>query len=332
MPKRPKKKPAFQLHKGTGQGKVRIEGKDHYLGPYGSTESRERYDDLIAEWFIKNGDVCNHVMTVDDLCILFMKFAESYYRKNGKPTCEYTNIRVALRPLIALYGRTRAREISPLKLKAVRQKMIDSGCVRTSINRQVGRIRRMFRWAVENEYVPASTFHALSAVDGLRRGRSEAAESDPVKPVPDAMVDAVETFVSRQIWAMIRLQRLTGARPGEITIMRGCDLNTSGNIWEYNPASHKTEHHGKERVVFLGPKAKAIIQEFLKPDLAAFLFSARDAREEFLEAVRDSRKSPMTPSQRVTSLPKTVPRNVRESDQALSLERIFENEQEPTHG
>ena len=45
MPK--KRKPAYTLHKPTGQARVRIKGKDHYLGEYGTPESRERYDDLI---------------------------------------------------------------------------------------------------------------------------------------------------------------------------------------------------------------------------------------------------------------------------------------------
>jgi hypothetical protein len=29
---------------------VRIDGKDHYLGKYGTDESRSRYDRLVAAW------------------------------------------------------------------------------------------------------------------------------------------------------------------------------------------------------------------------------------------------------------------------------------------
>ena len=54
MPK--KKKPAYLHHKATGQARCRIAGKDHYLGEFGSPESRERYEELIAEWFARNGD------------------------------------------------------------------------------------------------------------------------------------------------------------------------------------------------------------------------------------------------------------------------------------
>ena len=297
MPKS-KRKPSYLLHKSTGQARVRIDGKDVYLGRYGSRESRDRYDDLIAEWFAKNGDVSGHTMTVADLALLFMQHAESYYVKGGKPTCEVNNIRIALRPLIRLYDNCRVREFSPLKLKDVRQAMIDAGNVRTSINRMVGRIKRMFRWAVENEYVGVNVFSTLATVAGLRAGRSDAVESDPVKPVPVAFVDAIEPHVTRQIWGMIQVQHFTGMRPGEITAIRGCDLNVSGDVWEFVPEFHKTEHHGKDRMIFLGPKAQTVLRSFLKTDLQAYLFSPVDARRESDERRKANRKSPMTPSQR----------------------------------
>ena len=44
--------------------------REVYLGRYGSAESRERYDDLIAEWLCKNGDVTRYTLTIADLCIL----------------------------------------------------------------------------------------------------------------------------------------------------------------------------------------------------------------------------------------------------------------------
>lgn len=293
-----KRKPSYLLHKPTGQARVRIDGKDHYLGEYGTPESRDRYDDLVAEWFARQGDVENFTLTVEELALLYLQHADRYYVKDGRPTGEADVIRIAFRPMIRLHGRCRARDFSPRKLKDVRQAMVDAGWVRTSINRHIGRIRRMFKWAVESEYVPVAVFSTLATVAGLRAGRSEAVESDPVKPVPAAFVDAVEPHVTRQIWGMIQVQQLTGMRPGEVTAMRGCDLNTSGAVWEFVPKSHKTEHHGKDRVIFIGPKAQAVLRAFLKTDLQAFLFSPADARREFDEQRKANRTTPMTPSQR----------------------------------
>jgi integrase len=104
--------------------------------------------------------------------------------------------------------------------------------------------------------------------------------------------------VSRQVWAMIRLQLLTGARPGEVAQMRGRDLKMGGELWEYRPASHKGQHHGRERLIILGKEAQAIVREFLRTDTSEFLFRPEDARREFEEKRTASRKTPMTPNQK----------------------------------
>lgn len=94
MPK--KRKPSYLLHKSTSQARVRIDGRDIYLGPYGSPESRERYDELMSEWIARNCNVSGYTLTVDDLALLFMSHAETYYRNpNGEPrptqVCHATN-------------------------------------------------------------------------------------------------------------------------------------------------------------------------------------------------------------------------------------------------
>ena len=78
----------------------------------------------------------------------------------------------------------------------------------------------MFKWGVANELIPASVHHALLAVGGLRLGRCQARESEPVRPVPVEHVNAVLPHVSPQVAAMVRLQLLTGMRPGEVVVMR----------------------------------------------------------------------------------------------------------------
>ncbi|MCP4853935.1 MAG: hypothetical protein GY903_05530 [Fuerstiella sp.] len=52
------------------------------------------------------------------------------------------------------------------------QAMVDGGIVRTSLNRNIGRIRRMFKWGVENELEDPAVHTALTALVSLRYGRS----------------------------------------------------------------------------------------------------------------------------------------------------------------
>jgi len=170
--------------------------------------------------------------------------------------------------------------------------MIDAGYVRTSINQHVHRIRRAFRWGVAQEMVPVSVYEALRSVEALSRGRSRAKEPEPVAPVLDAQVDAVTAMASRQVAAMIRLQRFTAARPGDVVILRPGDVDRQGRIWIYKPARHKTEHLGHAREVYLGPKAQGALRPFLLRPADAFCFSPREAEAERRERRHAERVTP----------------------------------------
>ncbi len=290
------KKPGYVRHRKSGQARVRINGRDHYLGLIDSPESLQRYAALTEEWSLSKR-VDRSTLTIDDLCVRFIAHAKTYYKKGGQETSEVSCIRLALRPLVRLFGNSLACEFGPLKLKEVRQAMVESGIVRTSINRHVDRIRMAFRWATENELQPVEVYSALQTVRGLSKGRTDASEAEPVKPVPIALVEAVRPFVSRQVWGMVETQLLTGARPGEIVSMRVGEINTTGAVWEYVPHSHKTEHKGKTRSVQIGPKAQAALRQFLQSDLSAYVFSPIQASEERSARMRRERKSALTPSQ-----------------------------------
>ena len=67
--------------------------------------------------------------------------------------------------------------------------MIEAGRCRDLINKDINRIRAMFRWGVEHELIPLAVHQTLQAVAGLRQGRSEAREKPPVGPVPDELVE-----------------------------------------------------------------------------------------------------------------------------------------------
>ena len=92
------------------------------------------------------------------------------------------------------------------------------------------------------ELLPEPVYRALLTVVGLRKDRTTAPESAPILPVADAVVDATLPHLGAIVADMIRLQRLTGCRPGEVCVVRPCDVDTSCDIWVYRPESHKTEH------------------------------------------------------------------------------------------
>lgn len=114
------RKPSYLLHKASNRGRVVIDGKTTYLdGPFGSQESLDHYDRVCREWLLRQ-DVSRCRLTIDDLAILYCEHADRYYVKNNRPTSEPHNIRIALRPLVTLFGMTRAADFGPAHLRSGR--------------------------------------------------------------------------------------------------------------------------------------------------------------------------------------------------------------------
>jgi hypothetical protein len=146
--------PAYRHHKARNLAVVTIDGKDHYLGSYDSPESREKYDRLIALW-LGNGrkmpvpsasDEGTAGPTVNEVILDYYRHALTYYRKpSGAPTSAANNIRLALARLRRPYGTTPAAEFDSVALEAVRGQMIGDGLCRGRINKDVSRLKRMFK-------------------------------------------------------------------------------------------------------------------------------------------------------------------------------------------
>src|SRR5262249_54843530 len=150
---------------------------------------------------------------------------------------------------------------------------------------------------VSEELVPESVWRALTTVRGLEKGRTGVRETEPVGPVAEQVVRATLPYLLPPVRALVELQLATGMRPGEACAMRACDIDMSGDVWLYRPRQHKTRYKGKERIVHLGPKAQAVVKEFLKLDTLAFLFSPRDAVAALRARQRSQRKTKVQPSQ-----------------------------------
>jgi integrase len=226
------------------------------------------------------------------------KHVTVHYTKNGRPTSEVGNILQAMRFIRRLFGSSPARDFGPQALKVVRQAMVDAGRCRGLVNKDVNRIKGMFRWGVEQELIPVAIYQALQTVAGLRKGRSQAREAPPIRPVPEADVRATLPFLSPQVAAMAELQFLTAARPGEICALRPGDISFGPDgVWLYRPGVHKTQHFDRERVIALGPRAQEILRPWLDRDpddhcfVPAEVVAARNAK------ARAGRRSPMNPSQ-----------------------------------
>lgn len=278
----PRKKavPSYRHFKPRDLACVDIKGKRYYLGPYNSPESKQLYAQLIQEHFGDDEtELARRAYTVSELIVAFWKYAQEYY--NGGP--HLYRVKAALKPLRELYGSTSASEFGPVKLEKLQGHLVEQGHSRTYINCLIGDVKRCFRFAERREMVARGTWWALKSVPDLKAGRTKARETEPVKPVSDDVVKATLPFLRPEVADMVRIARMCGARPGEICDMRPADIDRTTDPWEYRPRHHKTRHHGKDRVVLLGPPCQEILSRYLLRPAAAYCFAMR--RDSFRRAI-----------------------------------------------
>jgi hypothetical protein len=204
--------------------------RDVLLGKFGTKKSRAEYARVIGEWEAAGRRVAAADpaadLTVNELILAYWRHAEQHYRRaDGTPTNELNDLRLSFRPLKEMYGHTLAGRFGPRSLKAIRDKLVKQpiktrikvmdpttgrrvwqekvlrvGLARGVVNQRVNRIRRLFRWGVENELVSSSVLEGLRAVRGLQRGRSVARETPKVRPVSPALVEE-RSSIPRRPWA-----------------------------------------------------------------------------------------------------------------------------------
>jgi integrase len=276
-----------------------------YLGAWGSPESHERYAEVVrrlllgldvteAPTLTSGATTSMPMLTVSQLADRFLAFARDYYTRDGVPTGEAKVAELSVNAAVSEYGDLPAAAFGPLCLETVRDRLVDKGLSRKTVNARVRRIVAMFKWGAAKELVPSSTHHALTMVSGLRMGRTKAKEPVPVQPVADDVVDATVAHLPPIVADMVRFQRLTGCRPGEVCALRPCDIDRTEDVWLYTPATHKTAHHGKARTIYIGPQAQGIVLKYLARRADAFCFSPRDSEAKRLAERHACRTTPMS--------------------------------------
>ncbi|MFO0806072.1 MAG: tyrosine-type recombinase/integrase [Gemmataceae bacterium] len=273
--------PAYLHHKATNQAymKLRDGAGGHrfvYLGVHGTAESRELYQQKLAEYGAHEQKAPATITVAPTVAVIFLRFlqhADSHYRRaDGTRTNEVREFRVVSTIVNEIYSRLPASDFGPLALKAVRKRMIDMGLSRGVVNQRIGRVKRVFKWAAGEELVPGSVFQSLAAVAGLQRGRCGVRDAAGVKPVDEATVAATLPFLAPHDRGLVEFQQLTGCRPGEATLIRRADIDIGSKIWLYRPSQHKGSWREKDRVIAIGPQAQDLLKRFFTPSMDDYLF------------------------------------------------------------
>lgn len=295
--------PALKRHRASNRAYVIVDGRRIYLGPWRNAdpepETLSRYYRFLAELSINSGrmlpDAGDDGLTVAEVAAAFYEWAREVYSHSEAERC-----RVSVKGCSDLYGCEPAATFGPKALSLVREQWIREGHSRNGINARVKCVRRCFRWAAERELVPGSVVHGLDCLAPLRRGRTAARETEPVRPVAVATIEKTLPHLNHVVAVMVEFQRLTGCRPGEVCGLRPRDIDTSGEIWIARPDQHKGAWIGRERLIYIGPKCQKILRPYMLRAGDAYLFSPREAEAARHAAAETHRRPNQAPNPKKT--------------------------------
>ncbi len=237
--------PSYRRH-ASGQARVTINGKDFMLGAYGSPESHEAYARRIAEYKAtgKSPSFGKDSLKLENVLFDYLQHAKAYYNEGS----EYRNVKIAIRPVFELYGQLAAVKFGAAEFKAVREWWLSTPIEyarkkkpvkdspkqfrsRQYVNKCMNKLLRVFKWAVAAGMMPAANFMAIKCVEPLKRGRCGAREAAAIKPVCDSLVESTLPHLTQVMKDMVRFQRLTGCRPGELVRITPAMVDRSRDVW-----------------------------------------------------------------------------------------------------
>ena len=287
--------PNYRLHKASGQAFVELGGRRFYLGKHGSKASREEYERRVAE-YLTNGRKLPPTQTksgtsCQELAVHFLEWAEEYFMNQPK---SFAHIKMAMGFLVKHYGRESADNFTPASLVFIQKKMVEHGYARPMVNRYIGIIKRAFKHGAKFGWASPQASYALQVVDNLKKGRTRAHEYRDIKPVDLDDFEKTLLELPQRLADMARVQRLCVMRPQDVCNLRLADIDRSGDVWIYQPYTHKTAHLGDVLTKYIGATAQGILMPYIAEKVdapEAFLFSPADTMRDRAVELRQNRKT-----------------------------------------
>lgn len=336
--------PKLCKHQGKRQWYLRIQGQFIYLGNLDTTTETEAESarlKILQQYAAgTNPKQFRHHITVAEVVeqYLVRVVDERYRRRDGSPTSEVSNHCNAFRPLVRIFGEEPAADFGGNALEALQKAMAgDSWKTDTEkrrptsrpwccsqINKHISRIKRCFKWAAGKKLCPAEIVGEHALVEPIRPGQYGTKEPPEVPPVPIEVLNATLPALSPVLVDMIRVQLLTGSRPGEICGLTPGQIDRSGKklelitkgafclppgCWAILPDQHKTQIWGKTRIIPVGPQCQKILLPYLERNPDQPIFSPIESKEISLASRRANRKTPLTPSQKKRTRKKNPKKN-----------------------
>jgi integrase len=294
--------PEPQLHRAKGLLRLRVDGREFWLGKPGTRQADERRAEILAAWGANGGSLpadfnlnstkprkvvpkvtkqITNAITVGDLLEITLSEIGG-----GKTPEELRNVarwwmlrKVA--DVLQPYFRTPAADFGPrilgdaIRLMANTPMKNGKGLPTKKYCREVAaEIRRIFKQAVAREQVDAERLVALNALTELPT--ENARDSVERDPVGTEIVEDTCAVLPPVVADLLRFILLTGCRPSEATSATPSVIDTTVTPWVLRPKTHKTKKKGHDRIIQIGPKARAIITRWQSSKQSDELIFSRD--------------------------------------------------------
>lgn len=243
--------PVYPLkpHAASGQARIKIAGRHHYLGKHGSQESHKRYAALVQQHADGLTPVTSGTATVAEIVARFLVDAAK-----EKPKKEMNHCRVMAGVVAKSIGGRSVTTIVAATLGEARRAMIDAGWSRNYIRAQINRAKAMFRWAESQGLAPRGTWETLRTLAPIPK---TVRATKPREGIELPAIQSVLPYLPAVVQAMVQVQFWAGMRPSEVCRMRLGDLEQDGDGWLYWLSEHKNDWRpGRKReAVVLGAEA-----------------------------------------------------------------------------
>lgn len=293
---------------------VRINGKKQYyfLGRYGSPQAEAEYKRIKAQFDAET--VCNRGggFTSSDL---FRQYSVTFFsdKLTRDQRCEMLAIRYAEErfPPFYLSDFTMAFlvayqsylvRIAPEVRQAENGYLIKKAWSRTYVNRLVNRFKKILAWGINNGYLSPMFRESIRLFPGITSANPRGLPEAPRRvAVRDCDVIATLPYLHPVIADMVKVQRGACLRPSEICELKvGEIIFTKTGIAVVNKEKHKIARTGVHRQIAFGLAELNILNQYCEgrePD--EYVFSMKLIMDLFLKNKRFSRKTKLSPGQRI---------------------------------
>lgn len=267
----------------SGQARVTLNGKVHYLGVYGSPEAHQRYGELIQQWLAGGRRPLHTLPHPGQVTLTVRDLFEHYrtwivttgrYTKNGAATPQRGLIERSLTGFEEFAGNLRVTQLTEAVIVQWRDRIeLNRKLTRGGVNRKVQMLLGALRWAKTRGLLPKTVWADCHDIEPLKKGEC-GNRRERLRARRAVTLDEVEKVAAacscRHVAAMLRVQALVGCRPGEVAAMRWADIDRTPviidgvTLWTYRvaEAASKTAHHGRSTSYPIPPRAQAILAEF----------------------------------------------------------------------